>query len=210
MRTLAGPNAHLHFTHLSKSSCGSLSSAFTDASSGESPLAQASCHQEGVLDLMQKSGVSLAQVCLLDPKAERILSPEDGDGRFAWFLFGVCRLQVLIFSSNHLDVQGNIRCGPCTGLVLFNQAQIPMQKGDDPPRDRTSELRVHGFPTRHLGPVQMTTDTAVGMTKLVVQDKLPIHQITYVVSHQRVTLFPVMQLSELRITQQSSLMQKNR
>ena len=43
--------------------------------------------------------------------------------------------------------------------------------GDDPPRDRTSELRVLGFPTRHLGPVQMTTDTALGVTKLVVNDK---------------------------------------
>ena len=44
-------------------------------------------------------------------------------------------------------------------------------QGDDPPRDRTGELRVLGFPTRHLGPIQMTTDTALGVTKLVVQDK---------------------------------------
>ena len=43
--------------------------------------------------------------------------------------------------------------------------------GDHPPRDRTGELRVLGFATRHLGPVQMTTDTALGVTKLVVQDK---------------------------------------
>ena len=43
--------------------------------------------------------------------------------------------------------------------------------GDDPPRDRTGELRVLGFPTRHLGPVQMTTDTALGVTKMVVHDK---------------------------------------
>ncbi|KAJ3098353.1 hypothetical protein HDU96_011134, partial [Phlyctochytrium bullatum] len=28
--------------------------------------------------------------------------------------------------------------------------------GDDPPRDRTGELRKLGFATRHLGPVQMT------------------------------------------------------
>ena len=46
-----------------------------------------------------------------------------------------------------------------------------MVPGDDPPRDRTGELRVLGFPTRHLGPVQMTTDTALGVTKLVVEDK---------------------------------------
>jgi ribosome biogenesis SPOUT family RNA methylase Rps3 len=48
---------------------------------------------------------------------------------------------------------------------------IPQTIGDDPPRDRTSELRKLGFPTRHLGSVQMTTDTAVGVTKLVVLDK---------------------------------------
>ena len=43
--------------------------------------------------------------------------------------------------------------------------------GDDPPRDRTAELRALGFPTRHLGPVQMTTDTALGVTKRVVVDR---------------------------------------
>lgn len=66
--------------------------------------------------------------------------------------------------------------------------------GDDPPRgtlhllemrrsgrdvllrrysrtDRTAELRNLGFPTRHLGAMQMTTDTALGVTKLVVQDQ---------------------------------------
>lgn len=52
--------------------------------------------------------------------------------------------------------------------------------GDDPPRDRTSELRVLGFPNRHLGPVQMTTDTALGVTKLVVQDKIPLEKIPYI------------------------------
>lgn len=42
--------------------------------------------------------------------------------------------------------------------------------GDDPPQDRTAELRKFGFPSRHLGPVQMTTDTAVAVTKRVVED----------------------------------------
>lgn len=54
--------------------------------------------------------------------------------------------------------------------------------GDDPPRDRTSELRMLGFPTRHLGPVQMTTDTALGVTKLVVHDRISLNEIPYVVS----------------------------
>lgn len=31
--------------------------------------------------------------------------------------------------------------------------------GDDTPRDRTGELRRMGFEMRHLGSVQMTTDT---------------------------------------------------
>lgn len=43
--------------------------------------------------------------------------------------------------------------------------------GDDPPRDRTSELRKKGFEGRRLGPVQMTTDTAVRVTRIVVEQK---------------------------------------
>ncbi|KAL8684180.1 MAG: hypothetical protein Q9224_006542 [Gallowayella concinna] len=41
--------------------------------------------------------------------------------------------------------------------------------GDDPPRDRTSELRKKGFTARRLGPIQMTTDTAVRVTRMVIQ-----------------------------------------
>lgn len=52
--------------------------------------------------------------------------------------------------------------------------------GDDPPRDRTSELRRLGFPSRHLGPVQMTTDTALAVTKRVVDDGVPLDEIPYV------------------------------
>ena len=47
---------------------------------------------------------------------------------------------------------------------------VLMFAGDDPPRDRTGELRKLGFPTRHLGSIQMTTDTALGVTKKVVDD----------------------------------------
>lgn len=60
--------------------------------------------------------------------------------------------------------------------------------GDDPPRDRTSELRVLGFPSRHLGVIQMTTDTALGVTKLVVENGIALDKIPYVVSE---TLFKV-------------------
>ncbi|KAL4930043.1 SAM-dependent methyltransferase [Aspergillus undulatus] len=52
--------------------------------------------------------------------------------------------------------------------------------GDDPPRDRTSELRKKGYEGRRLGPVQMTTDTAVRVTRMVVHEKVPLEEIHYV------------------------------
>ncbi|KAJ4400932.1 hypothetical protein N0V91_008311 [Didymella pomorum] len=52
--------------------------------------------------------------------------------------------------------------------------------GDDPPRDRTSELRKKGYEGRRLGPVQMTTDTAVRVTRICVQDRVPVEKIQYI------------------------------
>ncbi|KAF3047301.1 hypothetical protein E8E11_008546 [Didymella keratinophila] len=52
--------------------------------------------------------------------------------------------------------------------------------GDDPPRDRTSELRKKGYEGRRLGPVQMTTDTAVRVTRICVQDRIPVEKIQYI------------------------------
>ncbi|KAG0376560.1 hypothetical protein BGX24_007536 [Mortierella sp. AD032] len=52
--------------------------------------------------------------------------------------------------------------------------------GDDPPRDRTGELRKLGFATRHLGSVQMTTDTAVNVTRRVVEGKTPLDKIPFI------------------------------
>jgi hypothetical protein len=110
MLRLAGPDAQVHFTHLSKSSSQALSTAFGPqaASDGSRALAKAFCHQLGVLDLMTEkqqqqsesvdSVISLENVCLLDPKAEIELSPDDGQlGRFQWFLFGVSGLHLHIF-----------------------------------------------------------------------------------------------------------------
>jgi ribosome biogenesis SPOUT family RNA methylase Rps3 len=37
--------------------------------------------------------------------------------------------------------------------------------------DRTKELRKLGFAGRRLGPVQMTTDTALNVTRRVVEDR---------------------------------------
>ncbi|ESK91710.1 duf431 domain-containing protein [Moniliophthora roreri MCA 2997] len=142
MRALAGSSSKVYFTNLSKSSAQNLEAKFS--STKKEGEAVARCYTTGVMELIkQELGESLDKVCLLDPKAEKELSPEDGDGRFQWFLFG--------------------------GIL-----------GDDPPRDRTGELRVLGFPGRHLGLVQMTTDTALGVTKRVVQDQIPLNKIGYI------------------------------
>lgn len=81
------------------------------------------------------------RVCLLDPAATRELAPEDGES-FDVFLFGG-----ILGKSSHL-------AGKEIGSLI-------VILGDDPPRDRTSELRKKGFQGRRLGPTQMTTDTAV-------------------------------------------------
>ena len=52
--------------------------------------------------------------------------------------------------------------------------------GDDPPRDRTGELRKRGFSGRRLGPKQMTTDTAVRVTRMVILDRQELESIPYV------------------------------
>lgn len=88
MLILAGPEATVHFTHLSRTSSTSLASAICNWNA-EKKYATAEAHTSGVLDLMKTRAVPLEKVCLLDPKAAKELSPEDGDGRFTWFLFGV-------------------------------------------------------------------------------------------------------------------------
>lgn len=88
MRKLAGPGSRVHFTHLSQSSCNTLSSVLNQEINDDD-FALASPYQESAVELMGASDVPLEKVCLLDPKAEKQLSPEDGDGRFSWFLFGV-------------------------------------------------------------------------------------------------------------------------
>ena len=90
MRTLAGPGAEVHFTHLSPGSCRTLSSLFEqDEAANVVEKAKGDVHGQSVMELMAARGVLLEKVCLLDPKAEKELAPEDGDGQFEWFLFGV-------------------------------------------------------------------------------------------------------------------------
>lgn len=145
MRTLAGKDARIYFTSLSSASARELDAVFGTSLPDAAP---ATAHQEPVLALMERLGIPMDKICLLDPKAAHALAPEDGE-RFQSFLFG--------------------------GIL-----------GDDPPRDRTSELRKLGFPTRHLGSVQMTTDTALGVTKKVVADKVNLQDIPYV-DHPTIT-----------------------
>lgn len=52
--------------------------------------------------------------------------------------------------------------------------------GDDPPQDRTRFLREKGYATRHLGPVQMTTDTACLVCAEVLERALKLSELEYV------------------------------
>lgn len=98
-----------------------------------SELSQVEQSPQSVDDLVSSAGIPKERVCLLDPRGESDIAPEDGD-KFDVFVFG--------------------------GIL-----------GDDPPRDRTAELRVKGFAGRRLGKEQLTTDTAARVTRIVVQDK---------------------------------------
>ncbi|BGP32335.1 hypothetical protein JCM10296v2_004116 [Rhodotorula toruloides] len=123
----AGEGNTVIFSSLSSSSVKSLSEQLVDRGAREGSFR---AETRSVRQLMKEEGVPLEKVCLLDPRAEKGIAPEDGR-EYDWFLFG--------------------------GIL-----------GDDPPRDRTGILRRDGYPGRHLGPVQMTTDTALGVTSLIV------------------------------------------
>jgi ribosome biogenesis SPOUT family RNA methylase Rps3 len=131
MLQLVGADSTVEFTSLSSSSIPPLKTYL----STKPEASKAGLHTQPILELLASlpSPIPLERVCLLDPRAEAEISPDDKD-KFDVFLYG--------------------------GIL-----------GDDPPRDRTGELRRLGFPGRHLGPVQMTTDTAVGVTKMVVEDQ---------------------------------------
>lgn len=130
MLQLVGPSSKVCFTSLSNPSIPPLKTYLESAQSGEKAVLDTA----PVLSFLEAQSPPIPQprVCLLDPRAEQVIAPEDAD-KFDVFLYG--------------------------GIL-----------GDDPPRDRTGELRRLGFEGRHLGPVQMTTDTALGVTKLVVED----------------------------------------
>lgn len=88
MLNLAGPSSTVIFAHLSKSSCEALNDALHEGGANEH-RAKFEVHAKGVIELMREREINLDDVCLLDPKADRELAPQDGEGEFRWFLFGV-------------------------------------------------------------------------------------------------------------------------
>ncbi|GMM48538.1 protein-arginine N-methyltransferase [Pichia kluyveri] len=94
--------------------------------------------------LTETNGVSNKdQLCLLDPRAEIDLQPNDAN-EFKYFIFG--------------------------GIL-----------GDHPPRDRTGELKAKlNCPTRRLGNLQMTTDTAVRTTQIILEKETKFEDIKFI------------------------------
>ncbi|GAA5840825.1 hypothetical protein JCM3766R1_000893 [Sporobolomyces carnicolor] len=139
MCRLATDASHVIFSSLSPASVASLTDQLVAKGI---PRSAFTVETRSVRELMREQRVELERVCLLDPRATKVIGPDDKSD-FDWFLFG--------------------------GIL-----------GDDPPRDRTGILRRDGYPSRHLGPVQMTTDTALGVTKLCVQDGKRLDEIHFV------------------------------
>lgn len=78
------------------------------------------------------------------------------------------------FARSLLRFGGILGDDPPRGIISFARLHLsPFLSSDSLlslSLDRTGILRRDGYPSRHLGPVQMTTDTALGVTKLCVQD----------------------------------------
>lgn len=148
MLTLVGPGSTVHFTSLSTASLESLRQELSSSSS--SPQADFELHTASITTLAAQRGIALASICLLDPRAEYCLHASD-TGQYP-------------APSDQTAEQSQAAKG---SFQYFLYGGI---LGDDPPRDRTSSLRALGFPGRHLCKVQMTTDTALGVTRRVVED----------------------------------------
>jgi len=100
----------------------------------------------------ERCGLSLPpwdRICLLDMDASEALEPEDRS-KFDAVVFG--------------GILGNI------------EVRDDGTYGSD---DRTSEIRSDFVHRRHLGPMQMTTDTAVLVTQLVLEEGRPLPDIPF-------------------------------
>merc|ERR1711948_98184 len=94
-----------------------------------------------------------------DMDAEEALQPDDAD-----------KFDALVF-----------------GGILGNVIERP--DGSYGSDDRTSELRKLGFThRRHLGPMQMTTDTAILVSKMVLEEARPLAEIPFVDSPEIVPI----------------------
>eukprot|EP00919_Chromeraceae_sp_WS-2016_P006138 GHVR01014418.1.p1 GENE.GHVR01014418.1~~GHVR01014418.1.p1 ORF type:complete len:174 (+),score=52.79 GHVR01014418.1:357-878(+) len=79
-----------------------------------------------------------------------------------------------------LDMDATTELSPSDGCV-FDFIIVGGILGNVPSDDRTSVLRDLKFiHTRHMGPIQMTTNTAVLVAKFVLEDGIPLNKISYV------------------------------
>lgn len=154
MLTLVGPGGLVHFTSLSSASLNSLQQAL-ESSSSVQHRADFELHTASITTLAKQRGIELHSICLLDPKAPLCLHASDS-GKYP-----PAPETESMESSAAASSQPD---GPFSHFLFGGIL------GDDPPRDRTGSLRALGFPGRHLGKIQMTTDTALGVTKRVVED----------------------------------------
>lgn len=150
MLSLVGPGGIVHFTSLSSASLESLRQALAASPSNSQGRADFELHTASITTLAKQRDIPLSSICLLDPRAPLCLHASDA-GKHP-------PPSSADASSSHT---------PPGGFTHFLFGGI---LGDDPPRDRTGSLRALGFPGRHLGKVQMTTDTALGVTKRIVED----------------------------------------
>lgn len=81
MLKLAAPSKVI-FSSLSTKSVSSLGALLEGR--GANPQ-QFQAETKPILELMKDAQVDLSRVCLLDPKAEKVISPEDSQ-HFDWFL----------------------------------------------------------------------------------------------------------------------------
>lgn len=156
MLKFAGRGTQVHFTNLSKNSIADLEQALQLPEPGFGRVEDSATpclHPEPFDALLSVWGVAKSDVCLLDPRAPLPLDVSDAA---VW--------PGPAPASAPASAVGEQRDGPFH-VFLFGGIL-----GDDPPRDRTAALRQHGYGGRHLGTVQMTTDTALGVTKKVVED----------------------------------------
>ena len=159
MLTLIGPSSRLRFTSLSQTSVPRLKTSL--ASHPECSKAHA--HTEPIMALVEhqedqhhSASSSSTATSSVKPTAQ---SPFHATASPQVPFHRVCLLDPKAPQILSPADAGLFDCFLYGGIL-----------GDDPPRDRTAELRRLGFEGRHLGEKQMTTDTAVGVTKMVVED----------------------------------------